>query len=92
MKMSDGKLPIWALAGLGTTQVVGYGTLYYCLSILVPDIARDLAVSEQRVYGMFSVALLIGAFAAPMFGKLADGQQGIRATLRACSGMCRQSK
>ncbi len=72
MKMSDGKLPIWALAGLGTTQVVGYGTLYYCLSILVPDIARDLAVSEQRVYGMFSVALLIGAFAAPMFGKLAD--------------------
>jgi MFS family permease len=70
--MSEAKLPMWALAGLGATQIIGYGTLYYCLSILVPDIARDLSVSEQRVYGAFSVALLIGAFAAPMSGKLAD--------------------
>lgn len=72
MKTSDAKLPVRVLAGLGATQVIGYGTLYYCLSILVPDIARDLGVSEQRVYGMFSVALLVGAFAAPMSGKLAD--------------------
>ena len=70
--MSEAKLPMWALTGLGATQIIGYGTLYYCLSILVPDIARDLAVSEQWVYGAFSVALLIGAFAAPLSGKLAD--------------------
>jgi hypothetical protein len=70
--MSDSKLPMWALVGLGATQIVGYGSLYYCLSILVPDIAHDLAVSEQWVYGAFSVALLIGAFAAPMSGTLAD--------------------
>jgi len=70
--MSDTKLPMWALFGLGATQIIGYGTLYYCLSILVPDIASDLAVSEQWVYGAFSVALLIGAFAAPLSGRLAD--------------------
>jgi len=70
--MSDAKLPMWALTGLGATQIIGYGTLYYCLSILVPDIARDLAVSEQWVYGAFSAALLVGAFAAPLSGKLAD--------------------
>jgi hypothetical protein len=70
--MPDAKLPIWAVAGLGATQIVGYGTLYYCLSILVPDIAHDLAVSEQWVFGAFSAALLIGALAAPMSGKLAD--------------------
>jgi predicted MFS family arabinose efflux permease len=70
--MSDAKLPAWALAGLGATQIIGYGTLYYCISILVPDIARDLAVSEPWVYGAFSVALLVGAFAAPTSGRLAD--------------------
>jgi len=72
VKSSEARLPVRALAGLGATQIIGYGTLYYCLSILVPDIARDLAVSEQEVYGMFSVALLVGAFAAPMSGRLAD--------------------
>ncbi|WP_435267682.1 arsenite efflux MFS transporter ArsK [Shinella sp. BE166] len=70
--MPEAKLPAWALAGLGTTQIIGYGTLYYCISILVPDIARDLAVSEPWVFGAFSVALLVGAFAAPTSGKLAD--------------------
>jgi hypothetical protein len=72
MTVSDSKLPFWALVGLGATQIIGYGTLYYCLSILVPGIARDLAVSEQWVYGAFSVSLLIGAFAAPLSGTLAD--------------------
>lgn len=70
--MPDAKLPFWALVGLGATQIIGYGTLYYCVSILVPDIARDLAVSEQWVFGAFSVALLVGAFAAPSSGRLAD--------------------
>ncbi|MBR0556894.1 arsenite efflux MFS transporter ArsK [Ciceribacter sp. L1K23] len=73
--MSDAvnrKLPLWALAGLGATQVIGYGTLYYCFSILVPAVARDFATSEQWVFGAFSLALLIGAFAAPTAGRLAD--------------------
>lgn len=70
--MPDSRLPAWVLAGLGATQIIGYGTLYYCVSILVPGIARDLAVSEQWVFGAFSVALLIGAFAAPVSGRLAD--------------------
>lgn len=70
--MPEAKLPAWALAGMGATQIVGYGTLYYCISILVPDIARDLAVSEPWVFGAFSIALLVGAFAAPTSGRFAD--------------------
>ena len=66
------KLPLWALVGLGATQIVGYGTLYYAFSILVPDIARDLAVSEKWVFGTFSIALLTGSIAAPFSGRLAD--------------------
>lgn len=68
----DGKLPMGALSALGLTQIVGYGTLYYAFSILVPDISRDLGRSEQWVFGAFSLALLAGGFAAPVAGRLAD--------------------
>jgi len=50
--MSEAKLPMWALAGLGATQIIGYGTLYYCLSILVPDIAPDLVPLRQQLMAM----------------------------------------
>ena len=69
---NEQKLPLWALAGLGASQNIGYGTLYYAFSILVPDIARDLGRSEQWVFGAFSIALLIGSLAAPLSGSLAD--------------------
>ncbi len=66
------KLPIWALVGLGASQNIGYGTLYYAFSVLVPDIAHDIGRSEQWVFGAFSVALLVGSLAAPLSGRLAD--------------------
>lgn len=68
----DRKLPLWALAGLGATQIVGYGTLYYAFSILAADMARDLGKSNAWVFGAFSLALLIGSFLAPAAGRLAD--------------------
>lgn len=72
MKTKVPGLPLWALAGLGLSQIIGYGTLYYAFSVLVPDIARDLGVSQAWVFGAFSAALLIGGFAAPISGRLAD--------------------
>ncbi|WP_377293882.1 arsenite efflux MFS transporter ArsK [Rhizobium sp. SG2393] len=70
--MSEPSMPVAAVLGLGTTQIIGYGTLYYAFSILVPDIARDIGRSESWVFGAFSVALLIGGLAAPVAGRLAD--------------------
>ncbi|WP_069061923.1 arsenite efflux MFS transporter ArsK [Sinorhizobium sp. RAC02] len=69
---SEQKLPLWALIGLGASQNIGYGTLYYAFSVLVPDIARDVGKSEQWVFGAFSIALLAGSLAAPFSGSLAD--------------------
>lgn len=66
------KLPLWALIGLGASQNIGYGTLYYAFSILVPGIAQDIGRSEQWVFGAFSAALLTGSLAAPLSGLLAD--------------------
>ncbi|WP_455271687.1 arsenite efflux MFS transporter ArsK [Rhizobium herbae] len=70
--MDDRKLPVSALWGLGLTQIIGYGTLYYAFSILVPDIARQLGWSEQWVFGAFSGSLLAGSLVAPTAGHWAD--------------------
>ncbi|WP_105415258.1 arsenite efflux MFS transporter ArsK [Neorhizobium sp. T25_27] len=72
MMPNEQKLPLWALIGLGASQNIGYGTLYYAFSILVPEIARDIGRSEQWVFGAFSIALLAGSLAAPLSGTLAD--------------------
>lgn len=70
--MSETKFPLPFLAGLGLTQIIGYGTLYYSFSILVPDIATDIGWPEQWIFGVFSFALLLGGFFAPTAGKLSD--------------------
>ena len=45
------KFPAPALWALGLTQIIGYGTLYYSFSILVPAIAREFAWPAQWVFG-----------------------------------------
>ncbi|CAN7443555.1 hypothetical protein [Aminobacter sp. LjRoot7] len=39
---------IW---GLGLTQIIGYGTLYYSFSILAPEMAKDLDWTQEWVFG-----------------------------------------
>ncbi|GAA5542113.1 MFS transporter [Brucella sp. NBRC 113783] len=70
--MSAERFPIAAIAGLGLTQNIGYGTLYYSFSILAPSMARDFSVSNEWIFGALSVALLAGGFLAPWLGKWID--------------------
>ncbi|MCO7729009.1 arsenite efflux MFS transporter ArsK [Brucella intermedia] len=70
--MSAERLPIAAIAGLGLTQNIGYGTLYYSFSILAPSMARDFSVSNEWIFGALSIALLAGGFLAPWLGKWID--------------------
>ena len=60
------------VAALGVTQIIGYGTLYYSFSILAPDMAKDVGLSREAVFGTFSAALLAGGFAAPFMGSWMD--------------------
>jgi MFS family permease len=60
---------IW---GLGATQIIGYGTLYYSFSILAPEMARDFAWSTEWVFGVFSASLLFGGLIAPSIGRWMD--------------------
>ena len=70
--MSANQFPIGAVLGLGVTQIVGYGTLYYSFSILAPDMARDFGLSVEWMFGALSVALLIGGLISPSLGKWID--------------------
>lgn len=70
--MSEIRLPWGAIAALGLTQNIGYGTLYYSFSILAPDMARGFGLSTEWIFAALSIALLAGGLAAPWLGKALD--------------------
>ncbi|NTH24961.1 arsenite efflux MFS transporter ArsK [Agrobacterium rhizogenes] len=60
------------ISALGLTQIIGYGTLYYSFSILAPGMAKDLGISLEQVFGVFSASLFVGGLSAPIIGKQMD--------------------
>ncbi len=72
--MSDAKgtTPVATISALGLTQIIGYGTLYYSFSILAPGMAKDLGISLEQVFGVFSASLFVGGLSAPIIGKQMD--------------------
>ena len=60
------------VSALGLTQIIGYGTLYYSFSILAPGMAKDLGVSTEQVFGVFSASLFVGGLSAPTIGRQMD--------------------
>jgi hypothetical protein len=66
--------------GLGITQIIGYGSLYYAFAVLEPAISRDFGWSAPWTFGCFSVALLLGGVAGPLAGRFID-RQGARLAL-----------
>lgn len=61
-----------AVTGLGVTQIVSYGTLYYSFSILEPAMAQEFGQSRQWLFAAFSGTLLIGGIISPWSGRWAD--------------------
>jgi MFS family permease len=70
--MSIGKLPLGTIVGLGVTQIIGYGTLYYAFGILAPHMARDFGLGVEWIFGALSAALLIGGLVSPWLGRWID--------------------
>ncbi|MGE0241155.1 MAG: MFS transporter [Parvibaculaceae bacterium] len=71
----------WPLAvtiiGLGITQIMGYGTLYYAFAVLEPQISREFGWPSSWSFGCLSLALLLGGLAGPWAGRLID-ERGAR--------------
>lgn len=61
-----------AIAALGATQIIGYGTLYYAFPIAAPAMAADLGVAQGVLYAGFSAGLLAGGLIAPLAGRTMD--------------------
>ena len=61
-----------AIWGLGLTQIIGYGTLYYSFSILAPAMAGEFGLAEGWVFGALSASLFAGSLFAPTAGRWAD--------------------
>lgn len=61
-----------AIAGLGTTQVIGWGTSFSAMPIFGTPIAGDLGLAREWVFGGITVMLLVSALVAPRIGRLVD--------------------
>jgi MFS family permease len=61
-----------AILGLGVTQIIAWGSIYYSLAVLGPSITRDLGWDAQWTYVGFSLALVVAGLGAPLAGRAID--------------------
>lgn len=77
--MRSAVMPGWAVSvALGTTQTIGYGTLYYAFGVLAPGMAQETGLALSTVFGAFSLAMIGGSLAAPRAGALMDRRHPAR--------------
>ncbi len=69
-----------ATAGLGLTQIVGWGTTFLMPSVLGRHIQHDLGLPSEVVYGGITVMFGVGALFSPWVGRLLD-RTGPRAVM-----------
>lgn len=70
-------MPLWrVITGLGSTQIIGWGTTYYALGALSGDIAAAQGWSKALIFGAFSLALLVSGLISPWAGRFIDIKGG----------------
>lgn len=64
---------LWpVVVSLGISQIIGYGTVFYCYAIFAPTMAADLGVDPAVLFGLLSAGLLTGGLAGPWLGRMMD--------------------
>jgi MFS family permease len=66
------------ITALGITQIIGWGTTYYALGALSPDIAAERGWSKTLIFGAFSLALLLSGVISRASGRAIDIRGGRR--------------
>jgi hypothetical protein len=69
---AEGRRVLIAVAGLGATQIIGWGTTFSSLTIFGTTIGNDLGLSREAVFGGITIMLLASALIATRIGRLAD--------------------
>ena len=61
-----------AILGLGTTQIIGWGSTFTALTIFGTPIGQSLGLQREWVFGGITVMLLVSALLAPRIGTWVD--------------------
>ncbi len=69
-----------AIAGLGVTQIIGWGTTFSTLTIFGTSIGEELKLSREVVFGGITVMLLASGIIATRVGRYAD-RNGARSVM-----------
>ena len=64
------------VVALGTAQTLAWASSYYLPAILADPISAGIGVPRSWIFGAFSGALLIAAFAGPAVGRIIDRHGG----------------
>lgn len=73
-----------AVAALGVTQIVSWGSLYYGFAVVMEAVGRELAASPPVTVGAYCVALLVSGLVAAPVGRHID-RHGARNAMTAGS-------
>ena len=75
--MSSSPQPLWpAVTALGVTQIISWGTTFYALGALSPDIGADRGWPPTLIFGAFSAALLLSGAISRKAGRFIDVHGG----------------
>jgi MFS family permease len=75
--MNSNPRPLWiAITALGITQIISWGTTFYALGALSPDIAAAQGWSKTLIFGAFSAALLLSGTISRAAGGAIDRRGG----------------
>ena len=64
------------IAILAVTQILSWGSLYYAIAILAPEIQREMGWRAELVFAAFSWSLLVAGMIATYIGILLDRHGG----------------
>ena len=73
-----------AIGGLGMTQIIAWGSIYYGLAVVGPSITAEFGWAAQWTYVGFSAALVVAGLCSPLSGQMID-RYGGRAIMSAGS-------
>ena len=67
---------LFTIIVLGSTQTLAWASSYYLPAVLADDMSRDLGLSTNWIFGIFSASLILTAVMGPKVGRTIDAWGG----------------
>ena len=67
---------LFTIIVLGSTQTLAWASSYYLPAVLADDMSRDLGLSTNWIFGIFSASLVLTAVMGPKVGRTIDAWGG----------------